>query len=166
MNFSEMIYNRPDPAELKKEIYALTQNLKTASSYAEAKTVFVQKDRWERHVCTLCTLVEIRHSINTADEFYDKEKKFFNSLMPELEEYLQAWTEALLESPFADQFSKEFGELMLQDSSEGRGLVRRGHRLGEGVNRGQHLLRGVLQARRSPRPRGEIRSISRPDRHL
>ena len=112
MKFSDMIYVRPDEAELKSEISSLTKKLEDAKSYSEAREVFLQKDKWLRHVMTLSTLVEIRQSINTNDEFYGSEKKFFNALMPELEEHLQNFSNALLESPYRSEFAEEFGELM------------------------------------------------------
>ena len=62
------------------------------------------------------TLASIRHSINTKDEFYDGEMKVWNAKMPEVQEYSQQWTMAMLESPFRADFEKEYGDLYFRNA--------------------------------------------------
>ena len=112
MKFSEMTYTRPDPAASKQRLSALTAELKAAKSYEEARKVFLSQQELMSHISTAATLASIRHSIDTRDEFYDGEEKFWNNFNPELEEYNQAWTAAMLESPFRADFEKEYGDLM------------------------------------------------------
>lgn len=112
MKFSEMPYSRPDFDSLKAELEELCAQLKSAGSYEQAKAVFLRKEALTRHMETLGTLVHVRHSIDTRDEFYNSEEKLWNSVMPELNEYLQNWTLAMLRSPFRAEFSAEYGELM------------------------------------------------------
>ena len=112
MKFSEMPYNRPDPEAVKSELAALTERLKNAGSYAEAREAFLEKEEAEKTVDTMSTLAYVRHSIDTRDEFYDKEIEFWDEVEPELEEYQQAWIDAMLESPFRRQFEAEYGDLM------------------------------------------------------
>ena len=109
VKFSQMTYERPDVEALKKEMAALTERLKTAPDYAAAKAVFLEWERLYKHVDTLGTLVNVRHSIDTRDEFYDKEETFWNGAWPELQEYTQAWLDAMLSSPFRPDFQAEFG---------------------------------------------------------
>ena len=111
MKFSEMLYERIDLDKTKRELSALTEALKSASSYPEARDIFLQKDEYERHISTLATLASIRHSIDTRDSFYDEEELFWNRAFPELQEYSEQWTLALLDSPFKNDFEKEFGEI-------------------------------------------------------
>ena len=42
MKFSEMTYTRPDPAASKQRLSALTEELKSAKSYEEARRVFLR----------------------------------------------------------------------------------------------------------------------------
>ena len=112
MKFSEMPYERPDLDAVKKQYSALTERLKAAGSYEEARTVFLEKEKLDKHVQTLATLSHVRHSIDTRDAFYDAEAKFWNAAEPELQEYTQAWTRAMLDSAFRAQFAAQFGELM------------------------------------------------------
>ena len=112
MKFSEMPYERPDLDAVKKQYSALTERLKAAGSYEEARAVFLVKEELDKHVQTLATLSHVRHSIDTRDAFYDAEAKFWNAAEPELQEYTQAWTRAMLDGAFRAQFAAQFGELM------------------------------------------------------
>ncbi len=112
MKFSEMAYERPDLQALKDQMAELTGRLRSAKDYAEAKQAFLENEELGKHISTSSTLASIRHDIDTRDEFYDAEVNFWNSAMPELEEYSQAWTKAMLESPFRKDFSDEYGDLM------------------------------------------------------
>ncbi len=112
MKFSQMPYARPDIAEVKKSLAALTEQLKAAPDYAAAKAVFLQKEQEQKHLSTQVNLAHIRHTIDTRDEFYDGEMKFWNTALPELQEYQQQWTMAMLQSPFRTDFAAEYGDLM------------------------------------------------------
>lgn len=116
MKFSEMKYERPSLDKAKKELSSLIARLENAASYEEAKKVFLEKETFTKHVETMGTLASIRHSIDTRDEFYDAEVKFFNAAGPELQEYFQKWTEAMLKSPFRADFEKEYGDLMFKNA--------------------------------------------------
>ena len=112
LKFSQMEYKRPDLAALKEQIQALTKELQAAGSYEAAKAVFLKKEELEKHISTQSTLAEIRHTIDTRDEFYDGEVRFWNGAQPQLEEDLQQWTMAMLASPFRKDFTAEYGDLM------------------------------------------------------
>ena len=112
MKFTEMPYTRPDMEAAKTLIAELTARLREASDYAAAKAVFLEYQTAQKHLMTLCTLAEIRHSIDTRDEFYDAEVKYINSAMPAVQEYAQGFTAALLNSPFRADFEAEYGNLM------------------------------------------------------
>ncbi len=112
MKFSQMPYERPDVDKVESGLEELTQALEKAESYDAARALFLKKEEMLRHLYTMSTLANIRHSIDTRDEFYDAEMKFWNGKSPELEEYVQNWTRAMLESRFRGEFEAEFGDLM------------------------------------------------------
>ena len=112
MKFSEMPYSRPDPEAVKAELKGLTERLKNAESYEEARAVFLEKEEQEKVVNTMGTLAFVRHSIDTRDEFYDQEIEFWDEVGPEFEEYEQEWIAALLESKYRKHFEKEYGDLL------------------------------------------------------
>ena len=112
MKFSQMKYQRPDLASLKEQIQSLTAQLRAAQSYMAAKDTFLAKETLCKHIETQSTLASIRHTIDTRDTFYDDEVKFWNGAEPQLEEDLQQWTMAMLESPYRKDFEAEYGDLM------------------------------------------------------
>ncbi|MGM9521394.1 MAG: M3 family oligoendopeptidase [Oscillospiraceae bacterium] len=112
MKFSQMPYSRPDIEGVKTALNQLTERLKNAGSYEEAKSVFLEQEQAAKHLNTQGTLCHIRHSIDTRDEFYNEEMKFWDNSGPKLEEYSQRWTMAMLESPYRKDFEAEYGDLM------------------------------------------------------
>ena len=112
LKFTEMPYTRPDMEAAKTLAATLTARLTEAPDYAAAKAVFLEYQTAHKHLMTLCTLAEIRNSIDTRDEFYDAEVKYINAAMPVVQEYAQGFTAALLRSPFRADFEAEYGDLM------------------------------------------------------
>ena len=107
-----MPYARPDVAALKEQITALTERLTAAPDYAAAKAAFLEMETLSKHIQTQAVLCSVRHSIDTRDEFYDAEEKFWNAAGPELNEYTNRWTAALLASPYRADFTREYGDII------------------------------------------------------
>lgn len=112
IKFSDISYERPDLGGVKGQYAQLTERLKAAGSYQEARAVFLEKEELDKKISTQSTLSSIRHSIDTRDQFYDSEVKFWNAALPELQEYEQDWTKAMLGSSYREQFAAEYGDLM------------------------------------------------------
>ncbi|MDO5138526.1 MAG: M3 family oligoendopeptidase [Oscillospiraceae bacterium] len=112
MKFSEMPYKRPDPQEVINKTKDLTERLRNAKSYEEARSVFLEYEEEGKAVGTTATLAYIRQSIDTRDEFYNEEKDFWDDFGPEIEEFEQEWIKTMLESPFRKDFEEEYGNLM------------------------------------------------------
>jgi M3 family oligoendopeptidase len=110
--FSEIPYDRPDLAALCARIDELTAQLHAASSYDEARAVFLAHDEQARHVDTLTNVAYIRHSIDTRDAFYTAENDFWDEAGPTLQEHENLWLRALLESPHRSSFEAEFGNVL------------------------------------------------------
>lgn len=112
MKFTAMEYQRPNLEDLKAQITEFTDRLQAAKSYEQAKQVFLEEETFAKHVETLSTLAQIRHDINTKDEFYDEEVNFWDGAGPVLNEYTQKWQIAMMESKFRPEFTEEYGNLM------------------------------------------------------
>ena len=120
MKFSEMPYTRPDAEAVKQEYAQLTRRLLHAESYAQAHEVFLAHEETDKVVGTAGSLVYIRQSIDTRDPFYKEEKAFWDEFYPELEEYMQAWNEAMLDSPFRKDFEAQYGQLLFLNTEIAR----------------------------------------------
>jgi len=112
MKFSEMPYSRPDLQAAMDRAAQLTGKLQSAGTYEEARESFLEMDREDKKLTTQSVLANIRHSIDTRDDFYDKEVSFWNGALPKLQEEIQRYNRVLLESPFRPQFEEEFGKVV------------------------------------------------------
>ena len=112
MKFSEMPYARPDLAAVKQQFADLLARFKAAATYAEAHAVFLEEEKLNKHVDTLAQLASVRNTIDTRDKFYDEEMNFWNEATPQLQECQNAWSRAMLDSPFRADFTAEYGDLM------------------------------------------------------
>ena len=112
MKFSEMPYERPDLAAVKQQFADLLAQLKAAPDYAAAREVFLQEEALSKHIDTLANLASVRNTIDTRDKFYDEEMNFWNETLPQLQECENAWSKAMLASPFRKDFAAEYGDLM------------------------------------------------------
>ena len=75
MKFSEFEYKRIDLEETKKKIGEITEAVKNASSAdAQIEEIYRMNDVM-KEISTADSLVYIRYTINTKDEFYAKERE-------------------------------------------------------------------------------------------
>ena len=112
MKFKDMPYERISVESIKEEMKTLIQKLKEAKDFEEADALFLENEKLQGHVFTMCSLTQVRHSINTEDKFYDEEENYWNNAYPQIQEFNQEWTKALLDSPFKDNFAKKYGNIM------------------------------------------------------
>ena len=112
MKFSEMKYVRPDIDILKQELCSVKELIASASCAKEAETAYKRAEEKSLAYSSMSSLCYIRHTINTKDEFYEKENDFFDENGPIISDILNQINRALLDSPFRPQLEKELGELL------------------------------------------------------
>ena len=100
MKFSEFTYKRINLEETKKKIREITEELKNAQSAEEQLQAIYKMNDVEKEISTADSLVYIRYTINTKDEFYAKEREYNDHIGPMLEEEMQKYNKVLLASPF------------------------------------------------------------------
>ena len=115
MKFSEMPYSRPDKDEILAKIAGFTERLKAAKSFGDAEAVLLASDQYSGELMTLATLVEIRHSIDTRDEFYSSESDWWDENMPMISEGSNAFRQAMYESPFRPAFEEKYGSVVFKN---------------------------------------------------
>ena len=108
--FSEIEYTRPDKDKLREEIISATEKIKNADSYETAKNTYLLFGDKMSELTTLCSVVFIRHTIDTANEFYEKENEFIDNTMPELSPYFIEFSQSVYNSKFRNYFEKEYGK--------------------------------------------------------
>lgn len=112
--FRDIQYQRPDFGKASGTLKALVSAMKKAESFEKAKEVFLSFNSAYEELATMVTVVHIRHDVNTKDEFYDAEKKYLDKKTVMLAPLMKKFNSALLSSPFAEDFRREYGEQFMK----------------------------------------------------
>ena len=112
MKFQDMKYERVDIDATKKEIEDAIGLFRAAASFEEAERVFLRVEEISSRLDTMFSLAYVRHEIDTNDEFYSAEVEFMDENLPLLQEPLQEWNRAELDSPFRAKFEEKYGRLL------------------------------------------------------
>ena len=116
MKFSEMQYERPNIDDMKKQADEIKQRFANAKDFETADTAFIEWDKMSAHIDTMMSLAYTRHSIDTNDEFYEKEVEFTDEISPEFMEIQQSFTKLLVESTFRLELEKKYGSLLFKNA--------------------------------------------------
>ena len=103
--FNDMQYTRPDFEETKAKMEELISEMKQAKDAPTFLEAFWRMNKLRRHLYTMIVLVNIRHSINTADEFYDAENNYWDETGPLYSEIVIEAVKAVLEAPFREELN-------------------------------------------------------------
>ena len=103
MKFDEFKYERLDYEEMKKEYEGFISKLKQEKDPQKFMSIFNELNEYRGHVNSMGTICSIRHTINTADEYYDKENEYWDNTMPQLQVYEVELANILLACEFKDQ---------------------------------------------------------------
>lgn len=110
MKFQNFEYVRPDMEQMKAEFDALISAF-NAAERAEVQLEIVGKINAIRNrMESLAAIVQVRHTINTEDAFYDAENNFIDEAMPIYQEMVDKYYRAMNASPFKEALKKELGE--------------------------------------------------------
>ncbi|NLD01701.1 MAG: M3 family oligoendopeptidase, partial [Clostridiales bacterium] len=112
--FSQMEYKRPDFNALFDEGKAMLGRMEKAGSAQELFDAMQALDNEIRHLATQRTLAHIRYTINTKDEFYDKENDTFDEELPRFQEIGTEAARIVLESPYKDDVAQKYGPHLLE----------------------------------------------------
>jgi len=112
MKFSEMPYTRPDLEEVKKNTDELLEKFRSAATAEEQINAYLAYEERQKVADTASSLAYVRHTINTRDEFYDKEIEYLDEVGPAFQELGQKVNMALLNSRFRPQLEERFGKLL------------------------------------------------------
>ena len=110
MKFKELEYKRPDLDKLLVESNLgldKLENAKTKEEFFEAL-----KDNYDLYkvLGEMSTIASIRNSIDTADEFYEKEVQAYNEFFPKYQQVSNRLSKIRLASPFRKDFEEKYGD--------------------------------------------------------
>ena len=112
MKFSEFKYERPDVEQakkaLEKEIALINAGHDLETEVKAIDNLFAIFD----NLNTMGTLVSIRNSVDTTDEFYEKEQEFFDEQRPVLQQFEQELFMRALASKNRAGLEEKYGKLI------------------------------------------------------
>ncbi len=112
MKFNDMPYSRPDEKVALADLRAAVEGIKNAES-AKAQLESLKKvEEIGNQFFSMESISYIRNTINTKDEFYDEERKFFDNVGPHFSEVYVEMNKALLNSKFRKELEAELGTLI------------------------------------------------------
>lgn len=110
MKFKDYKYERLDIEKIKEQVGDLLTQFEQAKSFEIQDKVMSEISKIRNKFETMENLVYIRHSIDTNDEFYDKENEFFDEVSPIFQGLNVDYYKVLVKSKFKDQLKDKWGE--------------------------------------------------------
>lgn len=112
MKFNEYKYEHLDLEKIKKIFSELIESFEKAENVEGQITAFDKIIKLRNHIETMQTLVSVRHSIDTNDEFYDKENEYMDEISPILFGFTNDFYKALVNSKFKDELVQKYGKFL------------------------------------------------------
>ena len=116
MNFNDYKYERIDIDAVKKQFEELIGSFSKADSAEKQCEIMDKVINLRNHIDTMITLVSIRHSINTADDFYDKENDYCDEISPLLYGFTTDFYKVLVTSKFRKELEDKYGKFLFDQA--------------------------------------------------
>ncbi len=113
MKFNDYKYERPDMSAYAVDMGEKIERFKNAESFSELKEVIKEINVERDKINSMMSIVGIRSSIDTRDEFYQKERLFFDENGPLIAKIDMDYYTAMNNSAFKDEITSEYGEFIL-----------------------------------------------------
>ena len=114
MKFSEFKYVRPNIKQIQQQANEYLEKIGTNYSFNEELTAINNLSQLMDEVSSMITIAQIRHDINTKDEFYAEEVNFIDENIPYISAINNQLVNKLLESKNKEQLENHFGKLLFE----------------------------------------------------
>ncbi|RDW15588.1 M3 family oligoendopeptidase [Oceanobacillus chungangensis] len=114
LKFEEYLYERPHLQTEKETFRGLLTAFSTADNLEVATKAMKAINAFRNKLSTLYNLVYIRASINTNDEYYLKERDYFDEILPEIQELDTEFYKVLVKSTYREALEERFGTQLFQ----------------------------------------------------
>ncbi len=115
MKFSEMPYKRINMDDVEKGYRDIIKRTKNAASGEEQFEIHREYYRFIGEIQTNMTLANIRHDIDTTDEFYEKENDFYDEAGPLITNLENEYLKVLYESPYRTVLEEKIGAVTFKN---------------------------------------------------
>jgi len=114
MKFNEYVYKRPNLENLSNKVNEYVEKIKSSKNVEEVLEIVKQMTTISKDIDTYATLCSIRNSVDTTDEFYEKEQEYFDNNLPIYSEAANNYLLALYNSPFRKELEAVLGEYLFK----------------------------------------------------
>ena len=108
--FNELPYERIDMETFKKDYLAQVAVINSAKNVGEVEAAIDIINTLSKDFDTLSNIVFVRNSIDTTDEFYDKEKGFIDEVSPQFIDVRFEYYQAISGSKFRNELEVIYGK--------------------------------------------------------
>ena len=115
MKFKNMPYERIDFAKAKAELSEIMEKSKAAKSGEEQFEIHKEFYQLNDKIQTQVTLCSIRHTIDTTDEFYEKEQNYYDEQIPEYSNMCVEYQKILFHSPYRQVLEEKIGQVAFKN---------------------------------------------------
>lgn len=110
LKFKDYNYERPDMDKAERLFSDLIEKFQAAESLIEQDKIMKEINHLRSEVDSMAQLVGIRNSIDTVDEFYEKEQEFIDESMPIYEGIISNYYKVLVNSKFKKELEEKWGK--------------------------------------------------------
>jgi len=109
LKFNEYKYERPDMEAFKKQFQDVLTQFTQADSFEAQDRAMGEINCLRNHFESMQTLAEIRHSIDTTDEFYETEQNYFDENGPIYQGLVTDFYKVLVNAAFRKELEEKWG---------------------------------------------------------
>lgn len=110
LKFKDYKYERPDLNKATNEFEKLLKDFDNADNVETQNEIIHEINSIRNNFETMETLVSIRHSIDTEDEFYAKETDFIDENSPLYQNLVSKYYKSLINSKFRNELEENWGK--------------------------------------------------------
>ncbi len=107
--FSQLEYIRPDFDKLKEDSLNMVKEIQVAKKYSDIQAVLEKREKLFSSALTMYTIAYIRNTLDTTDEFYEKEVEYNDERFAAAGVEITMISKALLECKYTDEIKAEYG---------------------------------------------------------
>ena len=115
MKVTEIKYTRPNFDEVSAKLKSILKRFENAATAEECFATYKEYDEYVNEIESIIEVAAIRNTMDTTDEFYEGEIDYWDEAEPELEEILNEFGKALLNSPYRKEMEAEWGTLLFKN---------------------------------------------------
>ena len=114
MKFNEFKYTRLNIEVLKNNFMNLLNQFESSSSFEEQDSIMSKINNLRNHCESTMSIAMIRHTIDTKDEFYEKENDFVDEFEPEYDGIISDYYKLLVKSKFRTKLEEKWGKQLFR----------------------------------------------------